>query len=157
MSEKKTEPHNSNRKVPTGGSDTCYCDKCGHYMGINYKYAGGGMNYEEGVVELHGTRTKPEAVLNATQTEILRKNILSNRPDSLLSLLKSYNEAYQGLPSNVYDSITHNDGVSIENATVNMNVSKIANDYDAQRAGEQVMDKIMSIARKSTGQNRVGR
>ncbi len=47
--------------------------------------------------------------------------------------------------------------VIIENASVNMNVSKIANDYDAQRAGEQALEKMVQIARKTQGQNRIGR
>ena len=38
-----------------------------------------------------------------------------------------------------------------------MQVHQIANDYDAQRAGEQALDKIMGIARKTIAQNRIGR
>jgi len=37
-----------------------------------------------------------------------------------------------------------------------MNVSRIANDYDAQRAGEQALDKMLQIARKTSAQNRIG-
>jgi hypothetical protein len=47
-------------------------------------------------------------------------------------------------------------GIIIENATVEMNVSQIANDYDAQRAGEQALDRMVQIARKSQGWNRIG-
>jgi hypothetical protein len=38
-----------------------------------------------------------------------------------------------------------------------MHVAKMDNDYDAQRAGEQALERMVSIARKSPGQNRVGR
>ena len=53
-------------------------------------------------------------------------------------------------------SVTDNSTV-IENVSVNMNVSKIANDYDAQRAGEQALQEIMRIARKTTANNSVRR
>ena len=41
-----------------------------------------------------------------------------------------------------------NNGISIENAVVNMNAT-IANDYDARRAGEQALEQMLTIARKS--------
>ena len=117
-------------------------------------YATGGYDYETGLAMLHGTANKPEAILNATQTQILRDNILSNKPDSLVSLLKAYNEAYKDNIS----MINNNDaGIVIENATVNMNVSQIANDYDAQRAGEQALEKMLEIARKTSAKNSIRR
>ena len=59
--------------------------------------------------------------------------------------------------SDALSSITTNDGITIENANVNMNVEQIANDYDAQRAGEQALDKMLAIARKTKASNRIGR
>jgi hypothetical protein len=38
-----------------------------------------------------------------------------------------------------------------------MNVSSIANDYDARRAGEQALSEMMRIARKTSAKNSVGR
>jgi len=71
---------------------------------------------------LIGETGKPEAVLNPEQTRILRNNILSSRPDSLVSLLKSYNEAYHGLSASTYDSISNNtnNATVIERAEVNL-------------------------------------
>ena len=51
----------------------------------------------------------------------------------------------------------NSDGVVIENAIVNMNVSKIANDYDAQRAGEQALSEMLKIARKTSAANSIRR
>jgi len=77
--------------------------------------------------------TGDEAVFNPTQTRILRENILSNRPNSLINLLKSYNEAYQGLSANAYDSISNNSNtMQIEKAEVNLHIDKLANDYDSR-------------------------
>ena len=125
------------------------------------KQAAGGY-VGHGIYELGEQGT--ETVLTASQTKILRDNILSNRPNSLLSLLKSYNEAYD---SNEIQALyrhlnelggqQYSDGITIEHAEVNMNVAKIDNDYDAQRAGEQALNKILEIARKTSVQNRIGR
>jgi len=38
-----------------------------------------------------------------------------------------------------------------------MNVAKIADDYDAQRAGDEALNKMLEIARKTTANNRIGR
>ena len=116
------------------------------------KKAKGGF-VKHGIYELGEEGT--EGVLNAHQTRILRDNILSNKPNSLITLLNTYNEAYK-------------DGISvapqeasgqliIENATVNMNVEQIANDYDARRAGEQALNEMMRIARKTGAANSIRR
>jgi hypothetical protein len=122
------------------------------------EYATGGVNDKTGLAMLHGTKTKPEAVLNAEQTRILRNNILSNRPDSLISLLKSYNEAYQGLSISTYDSISNNSTATIiEHAEVNLNIEKLANDYDSKRAANTVMTEMLRIASKTSANNSVRR
>ena len=107
---------------------------------------------------LIGETGKPEAVLNPEQTKILRENILGNTPNSLVNLLKDYNAAYHGLSSNTYDSISNNTyGGIIEHAEVNVHVDKLANNYDAAQAGEDIMREMLNIARKTNAQNRVGR
>jgi hypothetical protein len=110
---------------------------------------------ETGEAVLHAK----EGVLTAAQTSVLRNDILGNKPNSLLNLLMDFRDAYERIPSaSAYDSIgTSTSGIIIENATVEMNVSKIANDYDAQRAGEQALEKMLQIARKTSAQNRIGR
>ena len=116
-------------------------------------YDRGGMVDETGEAVLHAK----EGVLTAAQTSVLRNDILGNKPNSILNLLMDFRDAYKRISSaSAYDSIgTSTSGIVIENATVEMNVSKIANDYDAQRAGEQALDKILAIARKSSASNRV--
>jgi len=48
-----------------------------------------------GIYELGEQGT--ETVLTASQTQVLRNNILSNRPSSLISLLKTYNEGFSNM------------------------------------------------------------
>ena len=121
------------------------------------KYAGGGMNYQTGEAILHGTKTKPEAVLNAEQTRVLRDNILSNKKNSLVSLLKTYNDSYDSINSNINDVQTNSDNsVTFEHAEVNVRVEKLANGYDASRAGDDIMKEMLKIASKAKSNNKRG-
>ena len=125
------------------------------------KASGGYVNH--GIYELGERGT--ETVLTASQTKVLRDNILSNRPSSLISLLKTYNEgfsqnhfdAYGKEIQTLYNNTSNDSGINIENATVNMNVQQLANDYDAKRAGEQALAEIMRIARKTSANNSIRR
>ena len=47
------------------------------------------------------------------------------------------------------NSESSNKNVTIERAEVNL-YANIANDYDAQRAGENIAEEILKIARKSS-------
>jgi len=87
------------------------------------KYEEGGLNDYTGPAILHGTKNKPEAVLNASQTAILRDEILSNKPNSLLSLLTSWRDSVTGLADTSSISNNYTDGVTIEKAEVVMQVS----------------------------------
>jgi len=125
-------------------------------LGISVPGKADGGYVTRGIYELGEEGT--ETVFTAKQTSILKHNILSNSPNSLISLLKSYNEGYKHI-NDATSSLSSNEdnSVVIENVSVNMNVSKIANDYDAQRAGEQALAEIMRIARKSGAANGVRR
>ena len=122
---------------------------------LKTKASGGYVNH--GVYELGELGT--ETVLTAEQTQVLRNNILSNRPDSLISLLKSYNEAYHGLSQNAYDSIsnTASEIITIERAEVNLQIEKLADDYDSRRAANTIMDEMLRIASKTKANNSVRR
>ena len=117
--------------------------------------SGGYVNH--GIYELGELGT--ETVLTASQTKVLRDNILSNRPDSLISLLKSYNEAYHGLSQQAYDSISSvtQNMVNIERAEVNLQIEKLADDYDSKRAANTIMDEMLRIASKTKANNSVRR
>lgn len=117
------------------------------------KYSSGGMNDYTGLAMLHGTPTRPEAVLNSEQTHILKNDILGKSNNSLLSLLVDFREALDGIVgSSEYNSIDRGESLVIENASVNMNVASIANDYDAKRAGETALEEMLRIARKTGAQ-----
>ena len=174
--------NNSNTKSSDTSSSTCSTcgDSCRRTCGLNcatdcvggskgknsnssgFKQAKGRANggyVGHGIYELGEQGT--ETVLTASQTRVLRNNILSNRPNSLISLLKTYNEGFNqnkyALATATLQKEDENPSIFIENASVNMNVQQISNDYDARRAGEQALNEIMRIARKSGATNSVRR
>ena len=119
------------------------------------RYAGGGLADYTGLAMLHGTKTKPEAVLNAEETKMWREDIMSGKPNSLMSLLLDYRDVLANTANeNTYNSITRGgESYTFENVSVNMNVGSIANDYDARRAGQNALEEMLNIARKSNVQS----
>ena len=119
-------------------------------------YIHGGMVTETGLVQVHGTKSRPEAFINADEVQMWKQEILGNSSHSLLGQMLEIRSLYDSI-SGVSDSITHNtDSIIIEHAEVNMNVEQLANDYDARRAGEVALEEMVRIARKQ-GMNNVRR
>jgi len=121
------------------------------YVKKNIKtYDIGGMVEKTGIAMVHAK----EGVITPEQVDMLRKLTITSGKQSLAYQMAELNEVY----SNLAAPLTHladnsTNGLVIENATVNMNVQSIANDYDARRAGEQALDEMMRIARKTGAQS----
>ena len=96
--------------------------------GTPYAYKTGGLNTYTGPAWLDGTPSKPELVLNATDTKnfIALKDVLSRA----MSSTGQINNSYSG------------------NATyeININVDHLNNDYDVDRVVERVKKKIVQDA-----------
>ena len=110
----------------------------------------GGMVKKTGIAMVHAD----EGVITPEQVDMLRRLTLTSGKQSLAYQMAELNEVYGNLAA----PLTHladnsNNGLVIENATVNMNVQSIANDYDARRAGEQALEEMLRIARKSSVQS----
>ena len=86
---------------------------------------------------------------------------LVEKIESYDKLVESYTEEYEQLAEDMYqvidDILYYESGMmpTIEHAEVNMNTT-IANDYDARRAGQNALEEMVKIARK-TGAQSVGR
>ena len=87
------------------------------------KYASGGLATQTGLAWLDGTPSKPELVLNATDT----KNFLALK-DVLAGAMKGMSST-----SNTYGDILYE---------ININVDKIEKDYDVDRVVEKVKKEI---------------
>lgn len=121
-----------------------------------FSYSHGGLADYTGLAMVHGSKTRPEAFLNAEQTAMWKNDILGKR-NSLTSLLLDFTGALSDLAdSNTYNTINRGEAINIDKAEVIMNVGSIANDYDARRAGESALEQMLNIARK-TGTRGVSR
>ena len=94
------------------------------------KYAQGGLNKKTGPAWLDGTPTKPELVLNAQDT----KNFIALK-DILSGVMRSISHTDT---SNIYNSPT--------NFEINVNVEKIASDYDVDKLTERIKRNIVKDA-----------
>lgn len=92
------------------------------------RYASGGMNYRTGLAWLDGTRSNPEAVLNAAQT----KAFLSFT-DDLAALRAS-------------GAITNNSNVIID--TISFNVESMSSPEDGEKAFDAFVDRFKQIGAK---------
>ena len=94
------------------------------------QYARGGLNKTTGPAWLDGTRAKPELVLNAQDT----KNFI----------------ALKDILSGVMRTISHTDTSNIYNSptefNINVNVEKIASDYDVDRLAARIKRDIVKDA-----------
>lgn len=113
-------------------------------------YSSGGSVDYTGLAMVHGTPTRPEYFLDAEETQMWKSNILSSNSSSLTSRLLALREILNGIESaSSHINNSTDNGVIIEKAEVNVDVAQLANDYDARRAGDTIMDEILQIARKT--------
>ena len=120
--------------------------------GAAKKFGTGGLADYTGLAWLDGTPSKPEYVLNAEQTEILRESLLGSKK-AHTSLVGEVAESSQNI-SNSNTSYNNSDnGITIDKLNFTMQVAKIANDYDAKDAGQQALAEMVRIARKSGSRN----
>ena len=92
-----------------------------------YAFASGGLASYTGPAWLDGTPSKPELVLNPTDT----KNFLALR-DVLGKAIKTSNTTNNAYGNNTYE--------------ININVDHINNDYDVDRIAERVKKDIVKSA-----------
>ena len=112
------------------------------------KYAKGGLVDFTGPAWVDGTKSKPEAFLSAEDTALLKSKIFSNSNYSLKSVIEMLESLGRTFSS--IDNSSNNREVVFENVEVNIAANAIASDYDARRAGEQVLEELMSIARRNS-------
>lgn len=118
-------------------------------------FSSGGLIDFTGPAMVHGSKSRPEAVLNAEQTKILKNGLLENTYSMSNSVLDSLNRIRANWSyelEHLYDDYKSNsslgDTIIINEANVNLNAT-LTNDYDANRAADIIMDEIVRIARKS--------
>ena len=85
--------------------------------------------------------------LTSEEMQLLHNATLSTNLSAVDSAMKM---GIQAIDSSAYTTIDRTKSTQIGSISLNMDVKQIANDYDAKRAGEQAMEEMLRIARKST-------
>ena len=102
--------------------------------------------------------TSLENVANAlanSNIEELRKGLLNN-VNLNASMMNNYTDVLSDFTDALNDFSARDEGIYIDNVAINMNVEQMNSDYDAKRAGEQVLEEMVRIARK-TGTRSISR
>ena len=113
------------------------------------KFKSGGLIDFTGPAWVDGTKSKPESILSAEDTALLRSRIFSDSEYSLRSAV----EALRELRTNWRDVISneYSGGVNIDNVEINFNSGTISSDYDMRRAADVAFEELRNLARKTTG------
>lgn len=149
-------------KIPNGkeveifddfSNDKWYKVRYGGITGYSWKgnitkFKNGGLIDFTGPAWVDGTKNKPESILNAKDTDLLRNKLFGNSNSSLLKLIDSIKELADSCSVSGKFGETSTP-ISIESVNVNIGMDTISNDYDARRAGQEVIKEILEISRKS--------
>ena len=149
-------------KIPNGkeveifddfSNDKWYKVRYGGITGYSWKgnitkFKNGGLIDFTGPAWVDGSKNKPESILNAKDTDLLRNKLFGNSNSSLLKLIDSIKELADSCSVSGKFGETSTP-ISIESVNVNIGMDTISNDYDARRAGQEVIKEILDISRKS--------
>lgn len=111
-----------------------------------FQYAQGGLVDYTGPAWVDGSKSKPKAFLSAKDTALLKSKIFSDSNFSLRSCI----EAIQALADNFRSISTDNsENINIENISIQVGNGTISSDYSARKAGQEIMDEILNVAKKA--------
>ena len=118
------------------------------------KFAGGGLINYTGPAWVDGSKSKPESILSAEQTDFLRNDFFKEM-SSFSETMNRISQMFSNSNS-IVNSIDGQGGITIGQLDFVMKVDSISNDYDAKRAGQMAFDEMVRIARKA-GNNSISR
>ena len=107
------------------------------------------MNYTTGAAMLHGTSTKPEAILNAEDTKLFRERLFGNGNYSLRNAIQAIWDMQDNISSASNGIIDNSTNYNFGGVEIRIDTGVIGNDYDASRAADTIMNKLTALARKS--------
>ena len=115
-------------------------------------YSTGGLVDYTGIAMVHGSKTKPEAFLNAEQTAQIRKALELSGRESVLNKMVTALETFQATVGGIVTSVGNSSkSIQIEPNAINISVGQLANGYDVEDLSNDIMDRIVSIASKASG------
>ena len=116
------------------------------------QYSTGGLVDYTGLAMVHGSKSRPESFLNASQTAQIKEALeATNGKENLLSGLQSTIGQLRSLIHNILaiDNST-NSNITIAPGAVVINVDQLADSYDVEALSADIMNRMVSIASKAT-------
>ena len=124
-------------------------DTWSRYKNLLTGYATGGLNTSTGPAMLHGTSSKPEAILNATDTKFFREQLFGNGDYSLRKTIEAVQAMQSNLASVSENNVDNSTYYNFNGIEIKIESGVISSDYDAQTAGDKIMEQLTALARKS--------
>ena len=116
-----------------------------------YEYMQGGLVDYTGVALVHGSKRKPEAFLNAEQTAIISEALTavgdSGALDGIKRTLAALNANVQSIVNHISNEVS---SFTVAPGAVTIQVEELKDSYDIEKLSNDIMNRMVTIASKST-------
>lgn len=117
-------------------------------------YSTGGMNSETGLAMLHGTPQNPEYILNANQTRGLEQLVaFTQKNPDFVNVLKAHYDSFAGNLASQNYTTSNSNSINISDGAIQISVAKLNDSYDIEDISNDIMDRMYSIAAKSSSRS----
>lgn len=114
----------------------------------------GGAADNTGLYMLHGSPRNPEYVLNAKQTRGMEQLItFTERNPDFVDVLKAHYDALAGDVSGRSYSTANSNSITIAEGAIQIAVEKLNDKYDIEDISNDIMDRMYTIAAKSSSRS----
>ena len=114
-------------------------------------YAKGGLVDYTGPAFVHGSRSKPEAFLNAKQTAMISEAVKfagdGGALDGIKATLAALNSSIKSIINN---NTTQTSSFTVAPGAVTIQVAQLNDSYDVEELSRDVMNRMVAIASKTT-------
>ena len=114
----------------------------------------GGSATNTGLYMLHGTQENPEYILNASQTRGLEQlvSFTQKNPD-FVNVLKAHYDSFAGNLASQNYTTSNSNSINISDGAIQISVAKLNDSYDIEDISNDIMDRMYSIAAKSSSRS----
>lgn len=121
---------------------------------VKTKYTVGGYNTTTGLAWLDGTPEAPEYILNAKQTRGLEQlvSFTQKNPD-FVNVLKAHYDSFAGNLASQNYTTSNSNSINISDGAIQISVAKLNDSYDIEDISNDIMDRMYSIAAKSSSRS----
>lgn len=114
----------------------------------------GGSATNTGLYMLHGTQENPEYILNAKQTRGLEQlvSFTQKNPD-FVNVLKAHYDSFAGNLASQNYTTSNSNSINISDGAIQISVAKLNDSYDIEDISNDIMDRMYSIAAKSSSRS----